>query len=113
MRDEQNSIRPIDDAGSRGQMMFQGTKAISNPSTGVHATDTWRDRERRGCRHGCETERLFTPCAKQILYDPTQTARSFADLPHYQIRLLKHKEIGKLFDIRIPFTDATTLARAL
>ena len=35
-------------------------------------------------------------------YDPTQRSPSFADLPHYRF-ILKHKEIGKLFDIADPF----------
>ena len=32
----------------------------------------------------------------------TQSSQSFADLPHYRF-ILKHKEIGKLFDIADPF----------
>jgi len=45
---------------------------------------------------------LSTPNAKPIFYDPTQMSHSFADLPHYRF-ILKHKEIGKLFDIADPF----------
>ena len=37
-----------------------------------------------------------------LSYDPTQISQSFADLPLYR-GILKHKEIGRLFDIKDPF----------
>ena len=51
----------------------------------------------------CETERLSTPCAKHILYDPTQTSAKLCG-PSITYRfILAHKEIGKLFNISDPF----------
>ena len=55
--------------------------------------------------------RLSTSEPKKVVYDPTQAAPSFADLPLYR-GILKHKEIGRLFDIDDPSIAATRRARA-
>jgi 8-amino-7-oxononanoate synthase len=39
---------------------------------------------------------------KKVVYDPSQAAPSFADMSAYR-NILKHKEIGRLFDIDDPF----------
>ncbi|HEU4380939.1 MAG TPA: aminotransferase class I/II-fold pyridoxal phosphate-dependent enzyme [Hyphomicrobiaceae bacterium] len=46
--------------------------------------------------------RFVSSQPKRVVYDPAEAAPSFADLPLYR-GILKHKEIGRLFDIDDPF----------
>ena len=48
----------------------------------------------------CDSGRISD--AKHVSSDPMQISQTFADLPHYRF-ILKHKEIGKVFDISDPF----------
>jgi 8-amino-7-oxononanoate synthase len=72
---------------------------------GLYARGTIGDAARAvadACGARPEAGRLSTSETKQALYDPSQVSMSFADLPLYR-GILKHKEIGRLFDIEDPF----------
>jgi 8-amino-7-oxononanoate synthase len=99
MRDEHKAIRPFDGAGPGGTMFSALKRSIIR--AGLYAR-TAIGEAACAVANACEAGRLSTPGAKHIFYDSTQISRSFADLPHYRF-ILKHKEIGKLFDIADPF----------
>jgi 8-amino-7-oxononanoate synthase len=99
MRDERNSTRPIDGASPGGRMFTALKRAVIR--AGLYARATIGEAART-LADACEGGRLSAPDRKHISHEPRQTAQSFADLPHYRF-ILKHKEIGKLFDITDPF----------
>ena len=81
--------------------MFTSAQAIGDPS-GICMREERLERQRarwrmlavRGRKPGASPRATGSTSS----YDPTQISQSFADLPHYRF-ILKHKEIGKLFDI--------------
>src|SRR5262245_23358837 len=102
MRDDRNSIRPVD-SGNLGTMFTTLKRSVIR--AGLYARGTIGEAARAvadACGARPEAGRLSTSYRNHISYDSTRSPQSFADLPHYQF-ILKHKEIGKLFDIADPF----------
>src|SRR6476660_8510862 len=54
------------------------------------------------CGASLEVGRLSSSVPKKIVYGPMQVPPTFADLPLYR-GILKHREIGRLFEIEDPF----------
>ena len=99
MRDEHVSIRPIDRARPGGKMFAALKRSLIR--AGLSARGTIGDAA-RAVANACETRPFPTSDSKQVFYGPGKVSQSFADLPHHRF-ILKHKEIGKLFDIADPF----------
>ena len=103
MTGDLNSIRPVGSA-NLGRRMFTKLKQ-SVIRAGLYARGTIGEVARSvadACGARPQVERRSTSYGKHISHGPTQSSQSFADLPHYRF-ILKHKEIGKLFDIADPF----------
>jgi 8-amino-7-oxononanoate synthase len=102
MRDDRKSIRPI--GGGRLGTMFTTLKRAAIRS-GLYARGTIGEAARAladACGARPEAGHQSTNDRKQLSSPSMRNSQSFADLPHYQF-ILKHKEIGKLFDIADPF----------
>ena len=93
MRNEQNSIRPVETPG--GTMLAPLKRSVIRAVLWARGTI---GEAARAVAEACESR----PSADHIPHAQTQNSDSFADLPHYRF-ILKHKEIGKLFDIADPF----------
>ena len=103
MRGDRNSIRPVD-SGNFGRRMFTKLKQ-SVIRAGLYARGTIGEAARTvadACGARPEAGHRSTRHGKHISHASTQSSQSFADLPHYRF-ILKHIEIGKLFDIADPF----------
>src|SRR5262245_49269700 len=103
MRGERNSIRPVD-SGNLGGRLFTKLKQ-SVLRAGLYARGTIGEVARvvaDACGARPEAGRLSTSYGKHISHTSAQGSQSFADLPHYRF-MLKHKEIGRHFDIADPF----------
>jgi 8-amino-7-oxononanoate synthase len=106
MRDERTVIRPVDGASpaATSSTVFTVLKQAV-VRAGLYARGTIGEAARAladACGAVPAARRLSSGEAKQAVYDPTQTPPTFADLPLYR-GILKHKEIGRLFDIEDPF----------
>ena len=106
MRDERSTIRPVDrasPAATSPTVLTMLKRSVIR--AGLYARGTIGEAARAvadACGACPDAGRLSTSEAKKVVYDPTQAAPSFADLPLYR-GILKHKEIGRLFDIEDPF----------
>lgn len=106
MRDQQKFSRPIDVVSSEvtSSTLFTGLKR-SIFRMGLYARGTIGQAARAvadACGALPESGRLSTTDAKPASSDPAQISQSFADFHLYR-GILKHKEIGRLFDIENPF----------
>src|SRR5687767_12920097 len=105
MRDEQTNVRPVDSVGTghpSSTMLTALKRAVIR--AGLYARGTIGEAARAvadACGAG-PAGRLSNHHEKRTSYDPTLTLQSFADLPLYR-GILKHREIGRLFDIQDPF----------
>src|SRR5262245_27420905 len=97
MRDERNSVRSVEVPG--GTMSTAVRRSVIRAVLWARGTI---GEAARALAEACEAGHVSTPNAKPLIYNPAQTSHSFADLPHYRF-ILKHKEIGKLFNISDPF----------
>src|SRR6185436_14244771 len=106
MRDERSVIRPVDGASPAATSPPVLTMLKRAVIRGVlYARGTIGEAARAvadACGAVPHAGQLSTSEPKKVVYDPTQAAPSFADLPLYR-NILKHKEIGRIFDIDDPF----------
>ena len=106
MVDERSTTRPVGGVwpGVTASPMFAALKR-SMVRAGLYARGTIEQAARSvadACAARSEAGRLSNNDAKPTSYDPMQTSQSFADLPIYRV-IVKHREIGRLFEIEDPF----------
>jgi hypothetical protein len=106
MRDERSVIRGAERLGAAATFSTAlTTLKRSVIRAGLYARGTIGEAARvvaQACGVSLETGRVSSSLPKKIVYDPTQVPPNFADLPLYR-GILKHKEIGRLFEIEDPF----------
>jgi 8-amino-7-oxononanoate synthase len=104
MRDVRSSVRPVDSVTPGvSSSTFTGLKRLVTRA-GLYARGPIGEAA-RAIADVCGTRsagRLHDRDAKQTSCAKPQISQSFADLPLYR-GILKHKEIGRLFDIQNPF----------
>jgi 8-amino-7-oxononanoate synthase len=104
MRDERSVIRGAERLGAAATPSTAPLKR-SMIRAGLYARGTIGEAARavaQACGVSLETGPVSSSLPKKIVYDPTQVTPNFADLPLYR-GILKHKEIGRLFEIEDPF----------
>ena len=104
--DERNITRPVGSVwpGVISSTMLAALKR-SVIRAGLYARGTIEEAARSvadACAAPSEAGRLPNNDTKNTSCDPTRVSQSFADLPLYRV-ILKHREIGRLFEIKDPF----------
>jgi 8-amino-7-oxononanoate synthase len=106
MRDERSVIRWADrvsPAAAFPTVLTMLKRSVIR--AGLYARGTVGEAARavaEACGASLEVGRLSSSVPKKIVYGPMQVPPTFADLPLYR-GILKHREIGRLFEIEDPF----------
>ena len=104
--DERSTIRPVNSVSPRVTSPTLYTKLKRSViRAGLYARGTIGEAARAvadACGTRPDAGRPAGSKAKQTSYGPTPIAQNFADLPLYR-GILKHREIGRVFDINDPF----------
>jgi 8-amino-7-oxononanoate synthase len=106
MRDERSVIRGA--GGNAPATTFATALTILKRSmirAGLYVRGTIGETARavaQACGASLETGGVSSGLSRKIVYDSTDAPPTFADLPLYR-GILKHKEIGRLFEIEDPF----------